>query len=232
MQLRLYLAILRRFWVLVVALPLIVGTVSLLLAWQQPTRYGSTARVIITQTPHYQEADMILPDYNLVTSWQSSEYILDDVPQVVSSMALAEDVSVWLAAQGFVVDPAAIQGSLSGEVFHRAVTIASNTDTPELADRMIEGAIVSLKANGLHYWGRAPEDGTGLQVAVLDPASGASPLTSTRQRLLPVVLRTGLALAAGVGLAFLLHYLDDRVRDRRQAEEWVGLPVMATIPEE
>jgi capsular polysaccharide biosynthesis protein len=42
-------------------------------------------------------------------------------------------------------------------------------------------------------------------------------------------LRVGLGLLAGVGLAFLAHYLDPVVR-RREEIETLGLPIIAAIP--
>jgi hypothetical protein len=45
-----------------------------------------------------------------------------------------------------------------------------------------------------------------------------------------VGLRTFVGLLAGLGLAFLVHYLDQSVRTRREAEDLLRLPVLATIP--
>ncbi len=39
-----------------------------------------------------------------------------------------------------------------------------------------------------------------------------------------------LGLALGIGLAFLLDYLDDRLRDRRDLESSLGMPTLAEIP--
>ena len=43
-------------------------------------------------------------------------------------------------------------------------------------------------------------------------------------------LRTAAALFVALGLAFLLDYLDDRLRDRRQIETFLGAPVLGEIP--
>ncbi len=45
---------------------------------------------------------------------------------------------------------------------------------------------------------------------------------------LDLPLRVLLALAAGIGLAFLLDYLDTSVRERRDLEE-LGLPVLGEV---
>jgi len=49
-----------------------------------------------------------------------------------------------------------------------------------------------------------------------------------RQKL-ELPLRLLIALAAGIGLAFLAHYLDDRIRSREDLDG-LGLPVIGEIP--
>lgn len=232
MQLRYYFDIVRRYWPLLVALPLAVGLISLLLAWRQPERYGASARIMITQEPRFPGQETMLPDFNLFYSWQGSEYILDDLPQVVTSRLFAEDVVGALAGQGITVAPEVVQGSLQAEKFHRAITIAANTDNPQLAVALVQAAVEVLQTNGLKYWNRTDGRGSGVRVAVLDPVGGAGALSNRRQMLFHVGLRTGLGLATAIALAFLLHYLDDRLRDARQAEEWVGVQVVGVIPKE
>lgn len=229
-----YLAILRRFWVLVVVLPLLVGGASLARSLMQPPQYGSTARVLVTQTPHGTGGSIELPDLNLNYSWESSEFILDDLPQVLQSTTFAQDVREWLAQQGNNLDIATIRNGLDAENFHRTVTIVSAADTPDTAAHLLEGAIACLQKNGLRYWQRLPSgnagNGSGLSVATLDPPAPAHRLNGLRPALLNGAMRAGLALAAAVGLAFLLHFLDDRLREPHQAEEWVGVPVVGVIP--
>jgi len=238
MQLRSYAAILRRFWPLIVSLPLVVGVLSLGLRLAQPPRYGAVARIMVTQPYHAQQPGKTVPfaDVNITHSWESSEFVLDDLPQVVASRAFADDVSAWLAQQNYpVVSPFVIQGSLDAENFHRSVTLSARADTPDTAAHLLEGAIANLQANGLAYWGYAVEEGNehnSLNVALLDPPTPTGTLNSPRQVALDVGLRAALALAAGGGLAFLLAYLDTTVRDARQAEIWTETPVIGVIPEE
>ncbi|NTU81160.1 MAG: hypothetical protein HGA45_17555, partial [Chloroflexales bacterium] len=78
--------------------------------------------------------------------------------------------------------------------------------------------------------GRAPAG--GLQVAILDPPGEAARLGGPRDLVREVGLRVALALAAGLGLAFLANYLDDRLRSPRQAEQWLGARVLGVIPKE
>ena len=59
------------------------------------------------------------------------------------------------------------------------------------------------------------------------PVIGAAGRPAREQLDLP--LRLILALAAGIGLVFLLHYLDDSVLDRDDLER-MGLSVLGEIP--
>jgi capsular polysaccharide biosynthesis protein len=232
MQLRQYVGILRRFWLLLVLLPLLVGALSLALELREPPRYAASARLAVSQTPRLAGDEVPFADFNLNHSWISSEFILDDIPFIVTSRAFAEDVSALLAEQGYAIAPEAAQAGLSASTLHRTVTLAAVADSPERAELLVQGAVVALQTNGLRYWSRADEVDTGLSVAVLDPVGGAALLNGPRQLVRAVGLRVGLALAAAVGVAFLWYYLDDRLRNRQQVEEWVGVPVVAVIPRE
>lgn len=232
MELRYYLAIVRRRWPLVIGLPLLVALLSGAAAFNQPQRYSLTARLLVTQTPLARVAtDADNPDLNSVGNWQASEYLLDDLPQVLSSAAFATDVSALLAAQGYTISPGTVQGAIVGTTTHRSLDIDVTTDRPEDAVAIARGAAEALKANGLAYWNRvSPDDGPGLQVAVLTLPESATPLNSRRRALTDVALRTALALATAVGLAFLLHSLDRTVQNREQAESLLGAPVLGAIP--
>ena len=45
-----------------------------------------------------------------------------------------------------------------------------------------------------------------------------------------IALRTLVGLLIGIGLAFLLDYLDPSVRTRREVEDLLRLPVLGAIP--
>ena len=51
----------------------------------------------------------------------------------------------------------------------------------------------------------------------------------TAREQLDLPLRVLLALAAGIGLAFLWDYLDDSVRDRADLEQ-MGIAVLGVVP--
>jgi capsular polysaccharide biosynthesis protein len=225
MQLRAYLAILRRFWPLIVALPLLSGGLSLALALGRPERYQATAQLMVTRSVIGGAGAASLPDFNDSYSWTTTEFILDDLPQVVGSAAFAEDVR----AAGVDLPRAAIQGGLSAEVLHRAVYLSAIADTPDLALTLVNGAVGTLQSRGLVYWGRGVG---GLDVSVLNPSQPSGVIGGPRAALLNAAVRAALGLAVALGLALLINYLDDRLRSPAQAEQWTGARVIASIPKE
>ncbi|NJP04290.1 MAG: hypothetical protein HC837_00995 [Chloroflexaceae bacterium] len=232
MQLLRYFALVRRYWMLIVALPLVVALASLALERSQPQRYLASTRIMMTQEPHSIIDTQPFPDVNLNNSWQSSQFLLDDMPQLINSAVVAEDVSRRLRSQDIEIDPGLIQGSLRAETFHRAVTIFAETDDPGTAHDILIGVVESLRANGLRYWDRDITGAPGMRISVIDPASQGAPIRNTRQSVINVAVRTMLALIAALGLAFLLHYLDDRLWQPGQIEEATGLQVLGVIPKE
>ncbi len=229
MQLREYLSILRRYWPLVALLPLLVGGLSLALALRRPPTYQASAKLLVTQAAS-DAASSAAPDLDDSATWTTTEYILDDLPHVLQSVAFAEDVRAAMAAEGYPIEILAIQTGLRPEITHRAVYLVATAATPDTAAALLRNAIAALSAGGLKYWGRAPAG--GLEVAVLDPPSAGVPAGGLRELLTDVGARVALALAAAVGLAFLLNALDDRLRSPHQAEQWTGARVIGMIPKD
>ena len=233
MLLREYFTLLRRFWLLVISLPALVAAISFASEIRQPVRYQTSARMMVAQTVQTDVTDPAgFPDMNLSYSWNSSAYVIDDLPQVVTSRLFAEDVRAYVLSQGVQAEVEAVRGAMSGAVLHRSFTLTVQTGDPKLAEAIAAGATYALKTYGLKYWGRPIDAGPGLDVAVIDPPGAAFALSNTRGLVLNVGLRTGLALAAAFGLALVLVYFDDRIRTVAQAEEWAGARVIGRIPSE
>lgn len=225
-----YLSILRRYWLLVLLPPLIAGALSLALALGRAPAYQASALAMVSRAPLSAPAPSPLPDVDERSTWMTTEYLLDDLPFVVGSAAFAADVQAALADEGYQIDVATIRGGVRADVTHRAVTFRAVADTPEAASAVLRATLATLQSGGLKYWGRASAG--GLHVAVLDPPGEAAPVAGRREVLRDVALRVTLALAAGVGLAFLLNAFDDRLRSPRQAEQWLGVRVIGVIPKE
>ena len=202
MELRLYLAILRRRWWILVALPLLVAVISGVAAVRQPARYGTTVRLLITR-------GLIAGDGAAVMTDQGEDKTALDLPAIISGATFRSDLARELTSTGHPIDEVALAGALSGIRQDNVVTIAISAARPEQAVAIGPAMVALLKTNGLRYWGdpRATPGAPGLNVGVLDLPDQAALLNDSRAIMIDVTLRALLALIVAVGLAFGLHYL-------------------------
>lgn len=205
MELRLYLAILRRRWWMLVALPLLVAAISGLAAASQPARYGTTVRLLITRGQTAGDDAAGLTD-------QGEDTTALDLPAIISGATFRSDLVRELTRQGHPIDAAALVGALNGIRQDNLVTIAVAAAQPTDAVAIGPAMVALLKANGLRYWGaaRAVPGAPGLNVGVLDLPNQATLLNGPRAVAINMALRALLALIVAVGLAFGLHYLGQR----------------------
>ncbi len=229
MELRHYLGIVRRSWPLVVALPALVGLLTLALAFLLPQHYVITAAMLVTQRPIGGEGPRsILPDQNNWNSWAASEYVVDDILQLVQTRQYADDIAQWLQSEHHIrLDGKQINDGLDAERKHRMIYLHVSADTATNARLIAEGGIAMLQQKGLEYWKR--EDTTTLEVSPLDLPERARPAKGLAGIAVDLVLRTLLALILAVGLAFLRHYLDQSIHQRGEVEA-LGLEVLGIIP--
>ncbi len=213
MEFQLYLAIIRRRWWLLVAVALLTALLTGALALAQPTRYGLTVRLLVTRT------DLLAhpPTDNNVDTEDRVAY---DLPAIISSPAFAQDVVRRLAEQGHPLSQAEVEQALHAENDRQLVRLAVTTPQPNDAVAIAQTAVSLIQVNGLRYWGAAQTApaAPGLNVAVLDPPTQAVALNSPALIAREVALRGLLGLFAGIGLAFALHYFDDR--PQRAKEEF------------
>ncbi|MFQ6057655.1 MAG: YveK family protein [Anaerolineae bacterium] len=224
MELRLYWKIIRRRLWIVILLPLIVLGVSLALRRPAPPLYQATVRLVVDVPPLPMEEGMDFdPRYYAALA---TEYLVDDFSGFVTSQVVAESVSARLAAQGITVPPGVIQGSTSSEKIHRLVTLRVTWSDPDQALAIARAAVEALREESPKYFARLQAGAP--QISVIDRPSVTPVGPSLRERL-DLPLRLLLALLAGLGLAFLLDYLDDTLRDAEDVEA-LGLVVLGEIP--
>lgn len=203
-----YWNILRRRWLLVLGLPLLVALISLAVGLTRTPRYESSARVIATRG---------VADENSTAgmTWAREDTVAQDLPTIISSAAFARDVAAELQRQGSALDEAAVAGSLHGANDGKIVTITAAATRPEDAQAIAQAAINMLQANGLRYWGDptwSPEE-PGVNIGPLDPAGAARAVPTRRQIFEDALLRAAVGLIVGVGLAVGLAYGEERRAD-------------------
>ena len=224
-----YFQIIRRSWWLVLGLPLLVALVTALLWVVGPIRYGTEVTMLVTQRPiATNQPTVTLPDYNNFNSWAASEYIVDDLLQLVSTRRFAQDIVGYVKQQhNQDLDVEEVQEGLEAERKHRTVYLAVEAAQSDQVMWIADGAVAMLQQNGLAYWDRS--DSAELGVSVLEQPERAERVNNLTALALDLVIRTLLALLLALGIAFLRHYLDQTLRQRHDVEA-LGLDLVGAIP--
>jgi len=188
---------------------------------EDPPCYTANMRLVIGLRPEPGAGDYYT--YDRYYTWLTAEYLLDDFAEVVKSEMFARDVA---ALTGIAVPPGAIHGATSTGKLHRILTISINWPKAEELRSIADAVVQVVRSQGDSYFSQLSTGSA--TISVIDPPSISKVGPSLRQRL-DLPLRLLLGLGAGVGLAFLLDYLDDTIRDRIDLED-LGLTILAEIP--
>jgi capsular polysaccharide biosynthesis protein len=229
LELREYWSIIRRRWWLPVALTLIAFTASSAIGLRGAAAWKTDMRIAISTIP--------TPDPNAERYYDptyyanlDSEYLADDMSEFMHSQAFAGEVRRELATQrGIDLDIESFVNSTRTKKTHRFIDVTITTATPELGKEIGESIsrILSDPAHLGIYLKALTAYNT--QMSVITPPdthrgnSGVGLISE-------VGLRTVIGLLVGIGLAFLVDYLDSTVRSRQEIEAMLQLPVLGEIP--
>jgi capsular polysaccharide biosynthesis protein len=224
MELRQYWRIVyKRLWI-VIALVAIVLISGLVFRPERATLYQTSMRFTVAVVPESRSNGYYA--YDRYYTWMASEYLVDELTEVVASAAFARAVSEELADSGFDLPAGALHGSLSADRKHRILTLhVTWGDQAQLAE-IADAAAKALRERSADFLGQLGS--TDADIRLIDPPVVLPAALSLKDRLdLPI--RLFLALVASVALTFLLDYLDATVRDRAEVEA-LGLAVLGEIP--
>jgi len=222
MELRAYGAVLRRHARLIGLITLATLIVSVGLALRGPTAYTATMRLAISVVPDPRVGDFF--KYDSYYSLLSSEYLADDLSELLRSEAFAADVSAEL---GQTVEPEAIVNLTRTKKTHRLLDVQISAGDRQLALDIAQAyeRVLNTKLSTYLAFLQANNGFIRIVNAPKVTRTNSLPLTAAE-----VGLRTMAGLIGAVGLAFLLEYLDDKIRDRRQLESLLGTAVLGEIP--
>lgn len=217
--------LLRRKWI-----PITLFLLTLLLTlvtqkpWQSPPpTYAMSLSFSVGMQP---QAAPTAYNYDGYYTALASEYLIDDFAEIVKGSEFAARVTQHLADKGISIAPGVIQGSTQTGTLHRILQITLySVDAAQLAD--IADAVSTTLTDDASLFMPRLLAGQGA-VYLINRGNVVAIGPSLRQRL-DFPLRLVLALVAGIGLAFLAEYLDDRVRTSADLEA-LGLPTMGEIP--
>jgi capsular polysaccharide biosynthesis protein len=157
--------------------------------------------------------------------WLTSEYIVNGLADWVKSGAFATAVSEELAAEGIDVPAGAIRGTVASDNVRSVLLLSMTFGNREQLAAMIDAASRVLQTRNMEAF---PFLGEPAVVVPLDePVINQIP--AGLRATLDLPLRLVLAAGAGLGLAFLVNYLDPTVQSRADLEA-AGLQVLVEIP--
>jgi len=226
-ELRSYWAIIRRRWWLPVVLIALTALWWLVARrpWQpRPVTYATSLSFSVGVRPEPRTGDYYT--YDRYYTWLASEYLVDDLSEVVRRSEFARAVSQRLADRGITVPPGAIQGSTQAGKLHRVLTLSITWGDPDQLAAIAEAAAAVLGEEAGAFLPQTMAD--DVEAHLIDRGAIVPVGPSPRERL-DLPLRLFLGLVAGIALAFLLDYLDDSVRGPADLEA-LGITVVGEIP--
>jgi Mrp family chromosome partitioning ATPase/capsular polysaccharide biosynthesis protein len=255
-----YLKVLReRFWIIPVAVVIVVGA-ALAMSLTATPQYRSSARLYYDRSNLEQfvfgarvvssaDQDRAVETAGVLVKLQPvADKVIEQLASTRTATQLLEMISVRAETDKDVVDIFA-EGASKDEcaevanafadqfvLFRQATDRATVKTARELVDEELRymsrdelasdyGLMLQEKYENLRIL-ESMQDGGFTVVQRATPAAEPFSPRTLRNGILALVL----GLVAGVGLAFLLDYLDRRVKDEKSLEAQLGAPVLAKIP--
>jgi capsular polysaccharide biosynthesis protein len=160
----------------------------------------------------------------------NSEYLADDMSELMTSRAFAVEVQQELAAANQPrMDVATILSATRAKKTHRFIDVTVTTATLEEGEA-IGGSISRIleDPNHLATYLKALASYNSQMIVVTPPVTHRA--NTVVGLATEIALRTIIGLLVGIGAAFLVDYLDTSVRSRQEAETLLQVPVLAEIP--
>jgi capsular polysaccharide biosynthesis protein len=230
MELLHYWDVIRRRWWLPAALGVVALVVSAFIALRGANAYKVEMRLAVSTQPTTVDAASAMYYDPVYYANLSSEYLADDLSEVIKSESFAQEISAELQSTvGYTVTPDVISDAARTRKTHRLidVTIMSPTYDQGLD---IANAIQTIinDPNRIGKYLTAMEAYHGHVSVVNQPVvkRGNTLIVTAAE----IILRSLVGVFVGVALALLVEYLDQSLRSRRDAEELLELPVLAEIP--
>jgi capsular polysaccharide biosynthesis protein len=125
--------------------------------------------------------------------------------------------------------PADVRGAIGADRRHRELRLTVTTPSMELTKAVADAAgVVLTDARIKPVQGQMVDDLA--RFWQMDRVGLANIESSRGQEILNAIVRVIIGLVAALALAFLLEYLDNSVRDERDAAKVLDLPVLGAIP--
>ena len=224
MELRDYVAVVQRRWPIVAFVTILALLVGALFTLRGPRAYESTIRLAVSAGADARADAAPYVYYRDYYAWLASEYLADDLSEIIKSDAFAADVK---QALGGTVDAGSIRQVIRTKKTHRILEVTVQGATPDQAERLATAIDGVIRTQGGKYLAQLASAND--QIARIDEPS-VHPATTTPSVILDIGLRGMVGLFAGLLLVAAAEYLDSRIRSAREVERSLGLRVLGEIP--
>jgi capsular polysaccharide biosynthesis protein len=234
MELRQYWNVIwKRRW-LVLAIVGLTTILSAYMALRAGRTYEADVRFITRQAPTSDNNSYVVFTFDRYYNWFSSEFLVDDYTLIVQSDAFANAVHGIMGdrlslGRGSALTNADIKGAMEADrknrELHVKVTASSRDEAVEFA-KTVAMVLTDAKMKPI----RGPMVDDKPVFTQIDEATPDEVKSSTNKEVINAAIRVAISIAAALALVFLLEYLDTSVRDARDAESLLDMPVLGAIP--
>lgn len=225
MEIRDLLSAIQRRWRIVAFVTLLALVVGGFFTLRGPLAWESTIRLAVSTGADTRADAPPYVYYRDYYAWLASEYLADDITEVIKSDAFLSDVAAHLNEP---LTGSSIRHALRAKKTHRIVDVTVQAPTADQA-RRIAGAIAEvIRTQGSKYLRQLATANS--QIAVID-GPDTLPATTTPSQALDIGLRGALGLLAGLFLAWIVDYIDSTLRTSADVQRALGLPILGEIPE-
>ncbi|TAK33326.1 MAG: hypothetical protein EPO21_13315 [Chloroflexota bacterium] len=225
LELRRYWDLLLRRWWIPVVLAVATAAMSLFLTTGIQKTYSATLGYVVMTQPGTPMSGFF--NYDSYYNWLSSEYMGDDLTELVKTRDFVNAVKKEL--NDSTVDVDSLMGSVKATRAHRLVSLEVTTGSQDQTERLAAAIGAAIPPAVSRYF---PQFNDGKPFLELVDPPVAKPSMNASKMALDIGLRVGLAFVLGVALVLLLDYLDTSIRSAEEAELLLRLPVMGEIPVE
>ena len=222
-----YLRILLRRWWLVLLPVFVIVIFTIVTSFPQVlprSRYQTFVRFGIGLPPEQNNNGY---SYDRQYVWTASEYANQALADALATGKFAEAITKRTTAMGVPIPPQQYQGGLTRDYRGSILTVSVIGNTPEEATAMGQAVIDELTDNSGTYFQQLSKSSVSPVRALDTPNATLLPPTPRTSLDLPV--RVLLGLLVGSALAFLSHFIDPLLRDRRDVQR-MNIPVIGEIP--
>ena len=222
MELRHYWHIVwRRLWI-VLLLPALALVSSFLIRTKAETSYVGSATLLVTLTQEQKTGQGDYYSYDKFYTWQAATFLTDDLADFAESDGFAQAVELEMGEQ-----PDADLPDFRAAADNRALVIEATESNFDRALQVITAATHVVEREAPNHVAELEQDKP--YVSVIDPPDADRETSVTRGRI-DMALRTLLGLVVGVGLVFVLHYVDRSLYEAREVEDLLQVSVLGEIP--